>query len=132
VRREKLFAEADSNFKPGGKGTLLRHGWDAQHYVIFGPVIHHVTKRQDWDKNFWRERFDDLKYDAQYAAVDHLLDETLRELSCAQQAAMPRVIIVGRRDCRARSGGPLERSGLEPLVLESRGARGRPHDHGIA
>jgi hypothetical protein len=37
--------------------------------VIFGPVIHHVTKRQDWDK-FLRERFDDVKYARSTQAVD--------------------------------------------------------------
>jgi hypothetical protein len=37
--------------------------------VIFGPVIHHVTKRQDWDK-FLRERFDVVKYARSNQAVD--------------------------------------------------------------
>jgi len=67
--REKLFAEAIRILKPRGKVLLFEHGWDAHNYVIFGPVIHHVTKRQDWDK-FLRERFDDLKYARSTQAVD--------------------------------------------------------------
>ena len=67
--REKLFSEASRILKPGGKVLLFEHGWDAHNYVIFGPVIHHVTKRQDWDK-FLRERFDDLKYARSNQAVD--------------------------------------------------------------
>ena len=67
--REKLFSEAIRVLKPHGKVLLFEHGWDAHNYVIFGPVIHHVTKRQDWDK-FLRERFDDVKYARSTQAVD--------------------------------------------------------------
>jgi len=67
--REKLFGEAIRILKPGGKVLLFEHGWDAHNYVIFGPVIHHVTKRQDWDK-FLRERFNDVKYARSNQAVD--------------------------------------------------------------
>ena len=67
--REKLFSEADRVLKPGGKVLLFEHGWDAHNYVIFGPVIHHVTKRQDWDR-FLRERFDHVKYARSSQAVD--------------------------------------------------------------
>jgi len=67
--REKLFGEAIRILKPGGKVLLFEHGWDAHNYVIFGPVIHHVTKRQDWDK-FLRERFEDVKYARSNQAVD--------------------------------------------------------------
>jgi SAM-dependent methyltransferase len=67
--REKLFSEAIRILKPGGKVLLFEHGWDAHNYVIFGPVIHHVTKRQDWDA-FLRERFDDVKYVRSNQAVD--------------------------------------------------------------
>jgi SAM-dependent methyltransferase len=67
--REKLFSEAIRILKPQGKILLFEHGWDAHNYVIFGPVIHHVTKRQDWDK-FLRERFDSVKYARSTQAVD--------------------------------------------------------------
>jgi len=67
--REKLFGEAIRILKTGGKVLLFEHGWDAHNYVIFGPVIHHVTKRQDWDK-FLRERFNDVKYARSNQAVD--------------------------------------------------------------
>jgi len=67
--REKLFSEAVRVLKPKGNVLLFEHGWDAHNYVIFGPVIHHVTKRQDWDK-FLRERFDDVKYARSTQAVD--------------------------------------------------------------
>lgn len=67
--REKLFSEAIRILRPGGKVLLFEHGWDAHNYVIFGPVIHHVTKREDWDK-FLRERFDDVKYARSTQAVD--------------------------------------------------------------
>jgi ubiquinone/menaquinone biosynthesis C-methylase UbiE len=67
--REKLFSEAIRILKPGGKVLLFEHGWDAHNYVIFGPVIHHVTKRQDWDK-FLHERFDNVKYARSNQAVD--------------------------------------------------------------
>ncbi|PYU41092.1 MAG: hypothetical protein DMG54_21205 [Acidobacteria bacterium] len=67
--REKLFGEAMRVLKPGGKVLLFEHGWDAHNYVIFGPVIHHVTRRQDWDK-FLEERFNDVKYARSSQAVD--------------------------------------------------------------
>jgi SAM-dependent methyltransferase len=67
--REKLFGEATRILKPGGKVLLFEHGWDAHNYIIFGPVIHHVTKRQDWDK-FLHERFNDVKYARSSQAVD--------------------------------------------------------------
>jgi SAM-dependent methyltransferase len=67
--REKLFSEASRILKAGGKVLLFEHGWDAHNYVIFGPVIHHVTKRQDWEK-FLRERFDDVRYRRSNQAVD--------------------------------------------------------------
>jgi SAM-dependent methyltransferase len=67
--REKLFSEAIRILKRGGRVLLFEHGWDLHNYVIFGPVIHHVTKREDWEK-FLRERFDDVKYARSNQAVD--------------------------------------------------------------
>ncbi len=67
--RQKLFSEATRNLKPGGKVLLFEHGYDAHNYVIFGPVIHHVTKRQDW-LAFLKERFRDVCYTRSTQAVD--------------------------------------------------------------
>jgi ubiquinone/menaquinone biosynthesis C-methylase UbiE len=67
--RQKLFSEATRILRPGGKVLLFEHGYDAHNYVIFGPVIHHVTKRQDW-LGFLRERFQDVSYARSTHAVD--------------------------------------------------------------
>ena len=67
--RQKLFSEAARILRPGGKVLLFEHGYDAHNYVIFGPVIHHVTKRQDW-LGFLRERFQNVSYARSTHAVD--------------------------------------------------------------
>ena len=67
--RQKLFSEATRILRPGGKVLLFEHGYDAHNYVIFGPVIHHVTKRQDW-LGFLRERFQNVSYARSTQAVD--------------------------------------------------------------
>ena len=67
--RQKLFSEATRILRPGGKVLLFEHGYDAHNYVIFGPVIHHVTKRQDW-LGFLRERFQNVVYARSTHAVD--------------------------------------------------------------
>src|SRR5262249_47415293 len=46
--REKIFTEAARILRPGGKALLFEHGQDLHNFVIFGPVIHHVTTREDW------------------------------------------------------------------------------------
>jgi SAM-dependent methyltransferase len=67
--REKLFSEARRVLKPGGKVLLFEHGYDFHNYLIFGPVIHHVTKRQEWHA-FLQSYFADVHYARTSHAVD--------------------------------------------------------------
>jgi len=67
--REKLFGEARRVLKPNGKALLFEHGYDTHNYLIFGPVIKHVTKRQDW-LDIMKHYFDDVRYDRTSHAVD--------------------------------------------------------------
>jgi len=46
--REKIFNEAKRILKTGGKIFLFEHGIDFVNYLIFGPVIYHVTKKEKW------------------------------------------------------------------------------------
>jgi SAM-dependent methyltransferase len=46
--REKLFGEAVRVLKPGGKVLIFEHGNDFHNTIIFGPVIGHVTTREQW------------------------------------------------------------------------------------
>lgn len=46
--RNKIFAEAMRVLKPGGKVLMFEHGIDFHNYLIFGPVIYHVTKHREW------------------------------------------------------------------------------------
>ena len=46
--RDAMFAEAKRIVKPGGVIALFEHGYDFHNYLIFGPVIEHVTKFDDW------------------------------------------------------------------------------------
>jgi hypothetical protein len=48
---------------------LFEHGFDFHNYLIFGPVIGHVTRLNDW-MNFIRERFDNIKYERSSHAVE--------------------------------------------------------------
>jgi len=67
--RDKLFAEAVRVLKPGGKALLFEHGWDFHNYMIFGPVIKHVTKRHDWHATM-RQYFANVLFDRTSHAVD--------------------------------------------------------------
>jgi SAM-dependent methyltransferase len=46
--REKLFEEAVRVLRPGGKVLIFEHGNDFHNTIIFGPVIGHVTTREQW------------------------------------------------------------------------------------
>jgi SAM-dependent methyltransferase len=48
--RNRIFDEAKRILKPGGKVFLFEHGIDALNYLIFGPVIFHVTRRKTWEQ----------------------------------------------------------------------------------
>jgi SAM-dependent methyltransferase len=65
----KLFREARRILKLGGKVLMFEHGYDFHNYLIFGPVIHHVTTRQDW-LALLREHFADVRYARTSHAVD--------------------------------------------------------------
>ena len=67
--RERLFKEAERVLRPGGRVLLFEHGQDLHNFLIFGPVIHHVTKREDWMR-IMRAHFDDVRYSRSSAAVD--------------------------------------------------------------
>ena len=67
--RETLFAEAQRVLRKGGALLLFEHGYDFHNYMIFGPVIDHVTTRKEW-RAFLEERFADLRYARSSHAVD--------------------------------------------------------------
>jgi SAM-dependent methyltransferase len=67
--RETLFAEAERILKPSGKALLFEHGYDFHNYLIFGPVIHHVTRRGDWEAILGRH-FDGVRHARTSHAVD--------------------------------------------------------------
>lgn len=64
--RDKIFAEAMRILKPGGKALLFEHGIDFENYLIFGPVIKHVTRHREWLETM-RTMFKGVQVDRLYA-----------------------------------------------------------------
>lgn len=67
--RETLFREARRILRPGGAALLFEHGYDLHNFLIFGPVIDHVTRRREWLR-VMAEHFTDVTYARSSAAVD--------------------------------------------------------------
>lgn len=67
--REKLFAEAQRVLRAGGRTLLFEHGFDLHNFLIFGPVIDHVTRRDAW-LGIMRRYFTDVRYARSPQAVD--------------------------------------------------------------
>jgi SAM-dependent methyltransferase len=67
--REKLFDEARRVLRPGGTVLLFEHGQDLHNFLVFGPVIDHVTRREQWSATL-NTRFRDVVYARSSAAVD--------------------------------------------------------------
>ena len=67
--RERLFREAARVLRPGGVVAMFEHGKDLHNFLIFGPVIDHVTRRDEWLRTLARH-FTDVSYCRSSAAVD--------------------------------------------------------------
>jgi ubiquinone/menaquinone biosynthesis C-methylase UbiE len=67
--REKLFSEAKRVLKAGGKILMFEHGYDLHNYLIFGPVIGHVTPKEDWI-TILKNHFTSVRYERTSHAVD--------------------------------------------------------------
>jgi SAM-dependent methyltransferase len=67
--RDTLFREAARVLKPAGRVLMFEHGYDVHNYLIFGPVIGHVTRKEDWRAGLARH-FDDVRYARSGHAVD--------------------------------------------------------------
>jgi hypothetical protein len=69
--REKLFSEVQRILKPGGKVLMFEHGYDLHNFIIFGPVIHHVTTLAEW-KRWMNLYFTNMKFASTSSAVNLL------------------------------------------------------------
>lgn len=67
--RETLFAELVRVLRPGGSALMFEHGQDLKNYFIFGPVIYHVTTRDEWAETF-RRTFGSVRVARNPIAVD--------------------------------------------------------------
>ena len=67
--RELLFDETTRVLRPGGTVLMFEHGKDLHNFLIFGPVIDHVTSRAAWLDAFGRH-FTDVRSRRSSAAVD--------------------------------------------------------------
>ena len=67
--RERLFREAARVLHPGGVVAMFEHGKDLHNFLIFGPVIDHVTRREEWLRTLARH-FTGVSYRRSSAAVD--------------------------------------------------------------
>ena len=67
--RERLFHEAARVLRPGGVIAMFEHGKDLHNFLIFGPVIDHVTRREEWLQTLARH-FTGVTYCRSSAAVD--------------------------------------------------------------
>lgn len=67
--RERLFREAVRILRPGGVVAMFEHGKDLHNFLIFGPVIDHVTRREEWLRTLARH-FAGVSYARSSTAVD--------------------------------------------------------------
>lgn len=67
--RATLFSEVVRVLRPGGHALMFEHGQDLKNYFIFGPVIYHVTSRDEWAATF-RKYFANVAVGRNPIAVD--------------------------------------------------------------